>query len=98
MIVGWAVHDFESADHAAQLIQQICHEQKIARHPMRLDSDNGSLMKGATLLAKLQNLGVLPSLSRPSVSDDNPFSEGLFKTLKYRPNYPDSAFAPIQEA
>lgn len=98
MIVGWAVHDSESADYAAQLIQRVCHEQKITRHQLRLHSDNGSPMKGATMLAKLQNLGVVPSFSRPSVSDDNPFSESLFKTLKYRPSYPDGAFASIQEA
>ena len=55
-------------------------------------------MKGATLLATLERLGVVPSFSRPSVSDDNPYSESLFKTLKYRPSYPDSAFSGIDEA
>jgi len=55
-------------------------------------------MKGATMLATLERLGVLPSLSRPSVSNDNPYSESLFKTLKYRPSYPDGAFGGIDEA
>ena len=55
-------------------------------------------MKGATMLATLQSLGIMPSFSRPSVSDDNPFSESLFKTLKYRPSYPDGAFASLEEA
>jgi len=55
-------------------------------------------MKGATMLATLERLGVLPSLSRPSVSDDNPYSESLFKTLKYRPSYPDGAFGGLDEA
>ena len=55
-------------------------------------------MKGATMLATLQRLGVIPSFSRPKVSDDNPYSESLFKTLKYRPSYPDGAFTSISEA
>ena len=55
-------------------------------------------MKGATMLAKLQTLGVMPSFSRPSVSNDNPYSESLFKTLKYRPSYPEGAFASLEEA
>jgi hypothetical protein len=57
-----------------------------------LHSDNGAPMKGATMLATLQALGVMPSLSRPGVSNDNPYSESLFKTLKYRPAYPLKAF------
>jgi hypothetical protein len=55
-------------------------------------------MKGATMLATLQKLGVVPSFSRPKVSDDNPFSESLFKTLKYRPSFPNGAFANIEQA
>jgi putative transposase len=60
-----------------------------------LHSDNGSPMKGATMLATLQRLGVMPSFSRPAVSNDNPCSESLFKTLKYRPGYPSHAFADL---
>ena len=63
-----------------------------------LHSDNGSPMKGATMLATLQRLGVMPSFSRPSVSDDNPFSEALFRTLKYCPAYPRRPFADLGEA
>ena len=55
-------------------------------------------MKGATMLATLQRLGVVPSFSRPRVSDDNPFAESLFRTLKYRPEYPVSGFATLQDA
>ena len=55
-------------------------------------------MKGATMLATLQQLGVMPSLSRPSVSNDNPYSEALFKTLKYRPEYPLQPFSTLAEA
>lgn len=87
-IVGFSVHEKESSEHAASLIQQACHDEKIARHQIVLHSDNGSPMKGTTMLAMLEKLGVLPSFSRPSVSDDNPYSEALFKTLKYHPTFP----------
>jgi len=63
-----------------------------------LHSDNGSPMKGATMLATLQALGVIPSFSRPSVSNDNPYSESLFKTLKYRPAYPLRPFEDLLAA
>ena len=55
-------------------------------------------MKGSTMLATLQQLGVVPSFSRPKVSDDNPYSEALFRTLKYRPNYPTKAFQSLEQA
>lgn len=88
-IVGWSIHDIESADHAAQLIKQTCLDECISKDPqLILHSDNGSPMKGVTMLAMLENLGVIPSFSRPSVSDDNPYSEALFKTLKYHPTFP----------
>lgn len=54
-------------------------------------------MKGATMLATMQNLGVVPSFSRPSVSNDNPYSESLFKTLKYVPNMPEKPFDSIEQ-
>ncbi len=63
-----------------------------------LHSDNGSPMKGATMLATLQKLGVVPSFSRPSVSDDNPYSESLFRTLKYGPSYPNQPFQSLESA
>ncbi len=97
-IVGWTIEEVESADHAAQLISKTCINQKITPASLTLHSDNGRPMKGATMLATLQKLQVATSFSRPSVSDDNPFSESLFKTLKYRPSYPDGAFADIKEA
>lgn len=98
MIVGWTVEEVESAEHAARLMDRTCMEQGILKAQLTLHADNGGPMKGATMLATLQNLGVAPSFSRPSVSDDNPFSESLFKTLKYRPSYPDGAFASLAEA
>lgn len=87
-VVGWSVHEVESSEHAAALIKQACLDEKVNREQIVLHSDNGSSMKGATMLAMLQTLGVLPSFSRPSVSDDNPYSEALFKTLKYHPTFP----------
>jgi len=98
LIVGWTIEEVESAEHAARLIDRACREQGIARGKLTLHSDNGAPMTGATLLATLERLGVAPSLSRPSVSDDNPYSESLFKTLKYRPSYPDGAFGGLDEA
>jgi transposase InsO family protein len=75
----------------------ICHHN-IDPEGLILHSDNGSPMKGSTMLATLQQLGVMPSFSRPSVSNDNPFSESLFRTLKYRPEYPSHPFASIPQA
>lgn len=97
-IVGWVVEEVESADHAARLISRACLEQGVLKDTLTLHADNGGPMKGATMLATLQKLHVAPSFSRPSVSDDNPFSESLFKTLKYRPSYPGGAFANLAEA
>lgn len=98
MIVGWEVHHDESSHHAATLISKACLRHGIRRDQLVLHSDNGGPMKGATMLATLQNLGVVPSFSRPSVSDDNAFSESLFKTLKYTPAYPRKRFADIDQA
>lgn len=96
-IVGWDVHAEESSELAAILMRRIVAD---AGNPegLKLHSDNGSPMKGNTLLATLQTLGVVPSFSRPRVSDDNPFSEALFRTLKYRPSFPDGPFASLETA
>jgi putative transposase len=98
MIVAWSVEEVESSEHASRLMEQACKTQEIRRDHLWLHSDNGGPMKGATMLATLQRLGVMPSFSRPNVSDDNPYSESLFRTLKYRPSYPDGAFANLEEA
>lgn len=97
-IVGWSVQECESAEHAAELIQQASEAEQIKPGQITLHSDNGSPMKGATMLVKLKQLGVMPSFSRPSVSNDNAYVESLFKTLKYRPSYPEGAFASLEEA
>lgn len=98
-IVGWSIHEAESSDYAAQLIEQACQDEKIMRHQIVLHSDNGSPMKGVTMIAMLEKLGIAPSFSRPSVSDDNPYSEALFRTVKYHPNFPAiDFFSTILEA
>jgi transposase InsO family protein len=97
-IVGWEVHEGESADHASVLIRKTCLAEGIHEAGLVLHSDNGAPMKGATMLATLQMLGVVPSFSRPSVSDDNPYSESLFRTLKYCPAYPNKPFESIEAA
>jgi transposase InsO family protein len=97
-IVAWHVHDHESADLGADLVTEGFFREGIKPGQIVLHSDNGSPMKGATMLAKLQELGVVPSFSRPSVSDDNPYSESLFRTLKYRPQYPESRFSDMEQS
>ena len=97
-IVGWEVHAKEDAILAAELIDKIAKQAGVSKGELRLHSDNGSPMKGATMLSTLQRLGVIPSFSRPRVSDDNPYSESLFKTLKYCPKYPQKPFASLERA
>ena len=91
-IVGWQVYGTESSELASEVMRDICERENIAPNQVVLHSDNGSPMKGATMLATLQSLGVMASFSRPAVSNDNPYSESLLKTLKYRPDYPERAF------
>jgi len=97
-IVGWQVYAQESSEWAAQILRDIARREGIAPDQVTLHSDNGGPMKGATMLATLQTLGIIPSFSRPAVSNDNPYSESIFKTLKYRPEYPDQPFANIAAA
>ena len=97
-IVGWQVYENESSELAGALMRDICLRERIAPGQVVLHSDNGSPMKGAAMLATLQALGVMPSLSRPAVSNDNPYSESLFRTLKYRPDYPARAFETLLAA
>ncbi len=91
-IVGWEVHETESAEYAAELVECSCLAEGIRRPGLVLHSDNGSPMKGATMVCRLQKLGIVPSLSRPSVSNDNAYAESLFRTLKYVPFYPKQPF------
>lgn len=97
-IVGWAVLEEESNEAAAELFRKICADEGLDPDGLVLHSDNGGPMKGATMLATLQKLGVVPSFSRPRVSDDNAFVESLFRTAKYRPSYPSGSFASLDGA
>jgi putative transposase len=97
-IMGWQVQPEESMKLSSRLILQTCTRNGIRPEGLILHSDNGGPMRGATMLATLRRLGVTPSFSRPRVSDDNPFSEALFRTLKGRPAYPEGAFASLERA
>uniref|UniRef100_UPI0026244B89 DDE-type integrase/transposase/recombinase n=1 Tax=uncultured Microbulbifer sp. TaxID=348147 RepID=UPI0026244B89 len=96
--VGWEVHTEESANHAITLIRKACFAEGIIRNGLVLHSNNGGPMKDATMLAALQRLGVVPSFSHPSVSEDNPYSESLFCTMKYGPGYQSKPFAATEVA
>jgi len=94
-IVGWEVHDSDDADHAAHLVRRTALSEGIATLTAKpvLHGDNGSTLKATTVLAMLHWLGVKPSYSRPRVSDDNAYAEALFRTAKYRPEFPGKGFA-----
>lgn len=97
-IVGAEVHEAQQAELAAGLLSKLCIEHHLETEKLVVHSDNGAPMKGATMLATMQSLGITPSFSRPSVSDDNAFAESLFRHLKYAPAYPRNGFATIDEA
>ena len=100
-ILGWAVHDNECSSRAAAMVERVrdaASADGVDLAGWILHADNGVPMKGATMLATMQRLGIVPSFSRPSVSDDNPFSESLFRTLKYVPSYPRAGFATLDAA
>jgi putative transposase len=97
-IVGWQVFEEESSQWAGELLRDIVRCEGLQPNQVILHSDNGSPMKGAAMVATMQRLGIMPSFSRPAVSNDNPYSESLFKTLKYRPEYPLKPFADVLEA
>ena len=99
-IVGWEVHDVDHADHAAHLVRRTALAEGIATLGTKpvLHGDNGSTLKATTVLAMLNWLGVKPSYSRPRVSDDNAYAESLFRTAKYRPEFPVKGFANLDQA
>lgn len=88
-IVGWMVAHRESAVLAEKLIATTCERQKIERNQLTLHADRGSSMRSKPVAFLLADLGVTKTHSRPQVSNDNPYSEANFKTLKYRPDFPD---------
>lgn len=83
---------------AAQVLKRAVWAETCLTSPLVLHADNGSPMKGATMKVTMERLGVTASFSRPRVSNDNPFSEALFRTCKYTPNWPTRGFATIDEA
>jgi putative transposase len=100
-IVAWDVAEREDAQVAADLISRACLRERINRRrpqPLILHADNGNAMRAATLKSRLEELGVFRSFPRPRVSNDNPFSESLFRTVKYRPDYPRRPFCSQEEA
>jgi len=96
-VVGWMIAEVESSELAKQLIAETARKQGIAPDQLTLHADNGSPMKGKPLAQLLLDLGITRSHNRPHTSDDNPFSEAQFKTMKYRPDYPDR-FASIPDS
>src|SRR5690606_2431292 len=88
MVVGWMVADRENARLAARLIEESCDKHGVQPNVLTLHSDRGAPMTSKCTAQLLADLGVTQSLSRPRVSDDNPFSEAQFKTLKYHPGFP----------
>ena len=97
-VVGWEVHEQESSDLAAHLLRRAYLRERIAGVSLVLHSDNGSPMKGASLVEMLYRLGVVRSHSRPRVSNDNAYAESIFRTCKYRPDYPYKGFATLDAA
>jgi putative transposase len=97
-IVGWEVWPEESGEYAAVLVERAFVDEKIGNAPLVLHSDNGSPMKALTLKTKLESLGIISSYSRPRVSNDNPYSEALFRTCKYCSEYPTEGFESVDSA
>lgn len=95
--VGWMVADAERADLAEELIATTCARQRIPRDQLTLHADRGSSMTSRSVAELLADLGVTKTHSRPHVSDDNPYSEASFKTLKYRPTFP-ARFGSLEDA
>ena len=96
-VVGWMVAHRESATLAKRLIEETCKRQGVSPGELTLHADRGSSMRSKTLALLLSDLGVTKTHSRPHVSNDNPFSEAHFKTIKYRPEFPER-FGSIEDA
>lgn len=97
-IVGDEVYEQESGENAAKLLEQTLIREKCLHSGVVLHSDNGAPMKSQTMRMKAYELGMTTSYSRPRVSNDNPFAESLFRTCKYRPDWPSAGFKSLNEA
>lgn len=98
LIINWEIHERETADHAKELVKKATFKHGVLGNPLVLHSDNGSPMTAQDFQNLLARLGITKSYSRPRVSNDNPFSESLFKTLKYTKDFPNKGFSSIEEA
>jgi putative transposase len=96
-VVGWMIAEVESAELAEQLIAETCAKQGIARGQLTIHADNGAAMTAKSVAVLMADLGVVKSHTRPYQSNDNCYSEAHFKTLKYRPDYPDR-FGSVTDA
>ena len=96
-LVGYEVFEEESGAHAVTVLQRALLSERCFNEPIILHSDNGAAMKSQTLKLKLEELGVLPSYSRPRVSNDNAYAESVFRTLKYRPQWPSNGFKDLAD-
>lgn len=97
-IVGWEVYESESGELASELMSRAVLAERCRDTDLVLHADNGGPQKSSTLRATLDKLGIRTSFSRPRVSDDNPYSESLFRTTKYRHDYPLDGFDSIEAA
>ena len=100
-MVGWDVAVRKDPAIAAELVSRACLRERSSRRgrrPLIRHADNGNGMRATTLESEREELGVLRSFSRPHVSNDNPYSELLFRTEKYRANYPNRPFSNVEEA
>lgn len=97
-ITAWEVHDVECGEYASDLLQRGVLAEGCASTLQCLHADNGAIQKSSTLRAKMDWLGIEPSYSRPRVSNDNAYSESLFRTTKYRPNFPHNGFESLEKA
>ena len=100
-VVAWDVDEREDPFISADLVSRACLRERITKErkqPLILHADNGNAMRAATLESRLKELGVLRSFSRPRVSNDNPYSESLFRNVKYRPDYPSKPFTSKEQA
>lgn len=96
-VVGWMVAHREASVLAKKLIDETCGRQNIGKHQLTIHADRGTSMKSKPVALLMSDLGITKTHSRPHVSDDNPYSEAQFKTLKYRPDFPDR-FGSIEDA
>jgi transposase InsO family protein len=97
-VVGWEVHHNETGEQGAELLEGSARTEKCSKTALVLHSDDGAPMKSLTMRAKMYDLGVVTSRGRPRVSNDNPYSESLFRTVKYHPGWPSEGFKSLGKA